>query len=64
MPTDDSPLMTIAQVAEYLVVDRQTVYRLMNNGLPYVTVGTRRRIRRSDLDRYIERPEGDNYSPL
>lgn len=42
------------EAATYLSVGRTTVYALMDSGeLPFITVGTRRRLIREDLDRFI-----------
>jgi excisionase family DNA binding protein len=50
----DDPLMTINETAEYLRVHRDTVGKLMANGmLPYVLVGQRRRVRQSDVLAYV-----------
>ena len=50
----DDPLMTINETASYLRVHRDTVGKLLANGmLPYVVVGQRRRIRRSDVMAYV-----------
>jgi len=47
-------LMTIAEVAEYCQVHRSRVYDWMRDGrLAYVIVGTRRRVRMSDLAAYL-----------
>ena len=51
-------LMTIKEVADYLRVSDATVYRLMRNGeLPSIKFSAKRftRIRRSDLNDYVER---------
>ena len=50
------PLLTVDETAEFLRVDRSTVYRLENEGeLRSVRVGTRRRFRPEDLRAYLER---------
>ena len=50
----DDPLMTINETAEYLRVHRDTVGKLMANGmLPYKVVGQRRRIYKSDVIAYV-----------
>jgi excisionase family DNA binding protein len=52
--TDQPDLMTIEEAAEYLRVNPQTVYRLMQRkALPGVKVGHQWRIRRADLDTYV-----------
>lgn len=53
-PADD-PLLTVNDVAAYLKVHRARVYAIMRDeALPYVLVGTRRRVRMSDLQRYLD----------
>lgn len=61
----DNPrrLMTIEEVILYLRVNARTVYRLIHAGsLPAVRVGRQWRIRRGDLDAWLDqgaaRPEG------
>jgi len=50
------PLLTVDETAEYLRVDRSTVYRLERDGqLRSVRVGTRRRFTLEDLRAYVER---------
>jgi excisionase family DNA binding protein len=44
-------LLTIAELADLLNVERKTVYRLE---IPYVVVGARRRFRLEDVDAYLE----------
>jgi excisionase family DNA binding protein len=51
-PSSARPLLTIAELARLLAVDRKTVYRLP---IPYVIVGARRRFRPEDIDAYLER---------
>lgn len=48
--TTPRPLLTVNQIAEYLNVDRATVYRLE---VPYVLVGARRRYRLEDVDAWL-----------
>ena len=49
------PLLTAAEVADELRVSTMTVYRLIKGGeLPAVRVGRNYRVRRSDLDSYLE----------
>ena len=49
-------LLTVDETAEYLRVDRSTVYRLEREGeLRSVRVGRRRRFRPDDLRVYLER---------
>jgi len=48
-------LLSVNEVAEYLSTHRAWVYRAMRNGtLPFVMVGTRRRVRMSDLRAYLD----------
>ena len=52
------PLYTAKQAAQILLINVSTVYELMNTGqLPYLILGKgngTRKIRGSDLDRFIE----------
>lgn len=48
-------LLTAAEVADQLRVSTMTVYRLIKSGeLSAVRVGRNYRVRRSDLDAYLE----------
>lgn len=48
-------LLTVAEVAELLRVSTMTVYRLIRSGeLPAVRVGRNYRVRRGDLDGYLQ----------
>lgn len=48
--------LTVNEVAAYLGLSRQTVYRLMaSDELEYVMVGTRRRVSRAAIDAYLAR---------
>lgn len=48
-------LLTVAEVAEMLRVSTMTVYRLIRTGeLPAVRVGRNYRVRRADLDAYLQ----------
>jgi excisionase family DNA binding protein len=51
------PLLTVNEAAEYLNVERSTLYRLMRQGelAPSARVGQRWRFRLEELDRYLER---------
>lgn len=49
------PLLTVAEVADVLRVSNMTVYRLIKSGqLPAIRVGKNYRIRRPDLDDYLD----------
>lgn len=49
-------VMSITSAAHYLDVSRWTLYRLIEDGeFPTLYVKTLRRVRRADLDAYIER---------
>ncbi len=58
MTEDAKPLdevMTIQEIADYLKVTRQTVYKLLNNGdLKAFKIGRSNRILRSELRRFIQ----------
>ncbi|WP_117161486.1 helix-turn-helix domain-containing protein [Paraliobacillus sp. X-1268] len=48
--------MTIAQVAEYLQLSEMTTYKLVQEGkLPGFKIGRHWRIKRDDLDDFIEK---------
>ncbi len=48
-------LLTVAEVAGLLRVSTMTVYRLIRTGeLPAVRVGRNYRVRRNDLDLYLQ----------
>jgi excisionase family DNA binding protein len=57
--SDREELLTVAEVAETLKLNQQTVRNWIDQGsLPALRVGRRVRIRRSDFDRLLE----DGYS--
>lgn len=48
------PLLTVGEVASLMRVSNMTVYRLIKSGqLAAIRVGKNYRIRRSDIDRYL-----------
>ena len=52
---DDTDFMTVAEVAEILKLNQQTVRNWIDQGsLPALRIGRRVRIRRSDFERLIE----------
>jgi excisionase family DNA binding protein len=51
----EQPLMTVADVAEHLQLNQQTIRNWIDAGtLPAVRIGRRVRIRRVDLDRLLD----------
>jgi excisionase family DNA binding protein len=62
VPESDETFLTVAEVAELLKLNQQTVRNWIDQGsLPSVRVGRRVRIKRSDFDRIVEegyRPAG------
>lgn len=53
--TEPGPVMTVAQVAAYLQLNRLTVYRYVREGkLPAARVGKAYRIFREDVDQFLE----------
>jgi len=51
-----SALLTLREAAEYLRIDRATLYRLIRAGeLTTVRVGKRQRLRPEEIDAYLER---------
>lgn len=60
----DETFLTVAEVAELLKVNQQTVRNWIDHGrLPAVRVGRRVRIKRSDLDRILEAGYQGGNSP-
>ena len=58
-PPNDSPFLTVAEVAELLKLNQQTVRNWIDAGsLPAVRIGRRVRIKREDLDRIVENGYG------
>ena len=54
MVTEYKPIYTVKEVARVLQVSINTVYSLMNTGkLPYLLIGSKK-VRGSDLERFIE----------
>ena len=50
----DSSILTIKQLAEYLMVSEKTVYRMLDrNQLPAVRVGAQWRFRKQDIDTWL-----------
>lgn len=57
----DDELLTIDEAAGYLKVSRATVYNwIARRGLPIVNAGTLIRIRRSELNAWLERERPAN----
>ena len=57
MPGRDfgEPLLTVGEVATLMRVSNMTVYRLIKSGqLAAIRVGKNYRIRRGDVDRYLD----------
>lgn len=53
--TEPGPVMTVAQVAAYLQLNRLTVYRYVREGsIPAARIGKVYRIFREDVDRFLE----------
>ncbi|GGM36033.1 DNA-binding protein [Paraliobacillus quinghaiensis] len=49
-------IMTITQVAEYLQLSEMTTYKLVQEGkIPGFKIGRHWRVKRDDLDEFIER---------
>ncbi len=54
-PFGEHEFLTTDEVLEYLRINARTVYRLIRDGeLPAVRIGRQWRIRRSDLDEWLE----------
>lgn len=53
--TEPGPVMTVAQVAAYLQLNRLTVYRYVREGrIPAARIGKVYRIFREDVDRFLK----------
>ncbi len=60
----EQPFLTVAEVAEMLKLNQQTVRNWIDQGsLPAVKVGRRVRIKRGDLDRLVEQGYRSAGSP-
>jgi len=62
MPADDaipSRIMTTAEVARYLRIDRSTLYKMVGKGqIPGFKVGSDYRFDRDEIDRWIIDQQG------
>ncbi len=55
--------LTVAEIAEILKLNQQTIRNMLDPGdLPFVRLGRRVRIKRSDFDRFVE--QGCTRRPL
>jgi excisionase family DNA binding protein len=51
----EKAIMTAKEVADYLRVTKATIYRYLEDGkLPYFKMGRYIRIRREDVERFVE----------
>lgn len=51
-------IMTIKELAEYLKIAEKTAYRFVSEGkIPGFKVGSARRFRKAEIDRWIEQQE-------
>ena len=58
-------LLKPAEVADILQVSRAMAYKLLNQGeIPSVRIGKSVRVRRADLERYINERGEHNHLPL
>jgi excisionase family DNA binding protein len=56
---ENRDVLTIAQAAEYLQFHREKVYRLVREGrLPAARIGKDWRIKRTDIERFLEEAKG------
>lgn len=58
---EDERLLTLDEVADYLRVTRQSVYRFCESGLPYFTLGDsgQRRFRFGDVRAFLRKRQGE-----
>lgn len=62
--TDTSLVMTLYEVADYIRAHYTTVYRMVRRGeLPAFKIGDEYRVRRSELNRWIQRSEQETKIP-
>jgi len=61
--SEDNEIMTIGQVAKYLQISEITTYRLVQDGkIPAFKVGRGWRIKREDLNEFIEKQKcGEHF---
>jgi len=60
---EESKYMSLEEVADFLGVTYQLIYRLVRSGeLPAVRLGKLYRVSRDDLDGYLERSKGTTAS--
>jgi len=61
--SEDNEIMTIGQVAKYLQISEITTYRLVQDGkIPAFKVGRGWRIKREDLNEFIEKQKcGESF---
>ncbi|MTI83806.1 MAG: helix-turn-helix domain-containing protein [Firmicutes bacterium] len=61
--SEDNEIMTIGQVAKYLQISEITTYRLVQDGkIPAFKVGRGWRIKREDLNQFIEKQKcGESF---
>ena len=65
MPEPPDAFMTVAEVAEILKLNQQTVRNWIDRGeLAAIHVGRRVRIRRSDFDRLVEQGYSGGYPTI
>ena len=58
-------VLSISQAAAYLSVSPDTVRRLIRNGIiPHARIGNSIRIRRTDLDGYLEHQVSRQWHPV
>jgi len=56
MNLEESEIMTVSEVAEYFKISEVTTYKFVQEGkIPAFKIGRHWRVKRSDLDEYIEK---------
>ncbi len=62
--TPEETYLTVAEVASILKLNQQTIRNMLDRGdLPFVRLGRRVRIKRSDFDQFVERGYVSRPSP-
>lgn len=59
--SNNSSVLTIAELSTYLKIPKSTLYKLVREGkVPCQKIGRHLRFRRETIDRWLESPQADN----
>lgn len=60
---ENSKIMTVSEVAEYLRISEVTTYKLVQSGsIPGFKIGRSWRVKLDDLLEYIDKKKGERYT--